>query len=130
MGNTTKGRVIIPRNPKDLLDLAANVYKKHTDDGKTSELNNLDGYDWSVVGSTIPDAQKYHKQAETLRGQMEEQYRLRDALLKPINEITKASSGYLKGKYRKNPKKLADWGYSVDDTPRVKKEKKPMEGKK
>ena len=54
---------------------------------------------------------------------MEEAYRNRDALLAPIDDIVRGSSAYLKGKYSKNPKKLGDWGYPVDDTPKVKKKK-------
>lgn len=48
---------------------------------------------------------------------MEEQYRLRDGLAKPIDEITRATARYLKGKYAKNPKKLGDWKFKVDDNP-------------
>ena len=128
MANTTKGRVIIPRNPKELLDLATKIFKKHQSDGKDSELRNLDDYDWDRVGPTITKAFDYHKQAEDLKGQMEAMYRKRDALVAPVAEITKASSGYLKGKYQKNPKRLTDWGYAVDDTPKAKKAAKSKKG--
>ncbi|MDI9366426.1 MAG: hypothetical protein QM541_15825 [Flavobacterium sp.] len=38
----TKGRVVVSRNPEELLKLAEKVYKKHVADGATSDLNNLD----------------------------------------------------------------------------------------
>ncbi len=123
MAATTKGRIVKPKNPSEGLALATKVYKKHVNDGATSELKNLDGYNWDTIGPTIQQAQDYHTAAEDFKGKMEEQYRLRDAAYKPIQEITDASSSYLKGKYKKNPKKLADWGYSIDDTPQQRKRK-------
>ncbi len=121
MPKTTSGRIVTSKSPKDILNTAELVYKKHIADGTTSELKNLVDYDWDKIGPTITTASNYNKAAEDYKGKMEEQYRLRDALLKPIDEITKASSKYLKGKYAKNPKKLADWGYQIDDTPKAKK---------
>ena len=123
MANTTKGRVFIPRQPKEGFDLAKKVFAKHVSDGTNSELYNLDGYDWDKFGPGIAQGQAYHEAAEKLKGQMEEQYRLRDAAFAPIDELNRASAAYLKGKYVKNPKKLAEWGYEVDDTPKVKKPK-------
>ena len=122
---TTKGRVLISRNPEELLKLADKVYKKHLADGTASDLNNLDAetYDWSKVGPTIATCQDLHDLAEELKGKMEEAYRKRDALLTPIEEHVKGSSAYLKGKYAKQPKKLSNWGFEVDDTPKAAKKK-------
>lgn len=122
---TTKGRVLISRNPEELLKLAGNVYKKHVADGTASDLNGLDAetYDWSKVGPTIATCQDLHDLAEELKGKMEEPYRKRDALLLPIEEHVKGSSAYLKGKYAKQPKKLSNWGFEVDDTPKAAKKK-------
>ena len=120
MPKTTSGRIVMPTSPKGKLDLAADVYQKHTKDGATSELKNLVDLDWDATGPTIVTASGFHKQAEDLKGQMEEMYRKRDALLAPIENINKASAAYLKGKYRANPKKLAEWGFEVDDTPKSK----------
>lgn len=121
MAKSTPGRVVMPTSPKGKLDLAALIYAKHLKDGAGSELNNLVDYDWEITGPTIATALDYDKQATELRKQMEDLYRQRDALLKPIDEINKASAKYLKGKYSKTPKKLSEWGYPVDDTPRPKK---------
>lgn len=122
---TTKGRVLISRNPEELLKLADKVYKKHVADSTASDLNGLDSetYDWSKVGPTITTCQDLHDLAEELKGKMEEAYRKRDALLTPIEEHVKGSSAYLKGKYAKQPKKLSNWGFEVDDTPKAAKKK-------
>lgn len=72
---------------------------------------------WDTVGPTIATGQAYHVEAERLKGLMEEQYRLRDAVFGPVDATSRASSAYLKGKYAKMPKKLTAWGFPVDDTP-------------
>ncbi len=60
----TKGRVLIPGNPKDKLDLAEKVFEKNTADGANSELKNMDSvYDWDKVGPSIATAQALHKKA-------------------------------------------------------------------
>jgi hypothetical protein len=122
---TTKGRVLISRNPEKLLKLAEKVYNKHVTDGAVSELNNMDSsvYDWAKVGPAIPVCLGFHHDAEALKGKMEEAYRKRDALLKSIDEHVKGSRTYLKGKYSRQPKKLGSWGFEVDDTAKAPKKK-------
>ena len=122
---TTKGRVLISRNPEELLKLAGKVYSKHQADGTTSELNNMDTakYDWTKTGPTIAPCLAMHDRAEKLKGEMEETYRQRDGLMLPIDELVKGSSTYLKGKYSSNPKKLGDWGFEIDNTPKKPKKK-------
>ena len=117
---TTKGRVNVPKAPKEGFELAAKIYVKHKADGATSELKNLDGISWDVVGPTITKGQEHHEEAERLKGLMEEQYRLRDAVFVDVDGANRASAAYLKGKYQKNVKKLTAWGFEVDDTPRPK----------
>ena len=121
----TKGRVNIPRNPDALLKTAGKVYNKHVADGTKSELNNMDEtkYDWVKVGPTIPICQELHDKAEALKSQMEQTYRDRDALLPGIDLHVKGSRDYLKGKYSKQPKKLGEWGFEIDDTPKAPKKK-------
>ncbi|MDI9364886.1 MAG: hypothetical protein QM541_08040 [Flavobacterium sp.] len=122
---STKGRVMVSRNPEELLKLADKVYKKHVADGAASDLNNLDAdtYNWAKVGPTIAPCLQFHDLAERLKGEMEEAYRQRDALFASIDEHVKGSSAYLKGKYAKQPKKLGNWGFEVDDTPKAAKKK-------
>ena len=104
MAKTTKGRVNVPKTPKEGFELAAKIYAKHLADGSASELNNLDGVSWNVVGPTIAAGLAHNAEAERLKGLMEAEYRLRDAAFVPVDGINRASSAYLKGKYMKNPK--------------------------
>ena len=83
MPPTTKGRVLIPKTPKEGFELAAKIYAKHQADGPASELNNLDGVSWNEVGPTIAPGLAHHVEAERLKGLMEEEYRKRDAVFAP-----------------------------------------------
>lgn len=123
MGRRTTGRIEISANVTDALTLAQKVYDKHQADGSKSILSELDGMDWAVVGPTIAPCLANHTEAEALSKKAEELYLLRDAAMVTITEIVRASKNILKGKFTKNPKALGDWGYTVDDTPKAKKDK-------
>ena len=112
----TDGRIAVPRNVEDVLDLATDVFAKHTDDGEASPLLKLDGVNWAVVGPTIPTALALHKQAERFKSQMEEAYRERDLYMPAIEEAVKASRNLLKAHNQKNPKRLGEWGFKVSDS--------------
>lgn len=123
MAKTTKGRIAIPQNIEENLQLASKVYEKHQKDGASSLLNNLDDMDWNVDGANVALCLQKHLEAEELKRKTEEAYRTRDLYLPKINELLRASKGLLKGVFAKNPKKLGEWGFSVDDSPKVKKDK-------
>ena len=123
MAKTTKGRIAIPTNIVENLQLASKVYEKHQKDGASSILNNLDDMDWNTTGANVDLCLQKHLEAEELKRKMEEAYRTRDLYLPQINELLRASKGLLKGVFNKNPKKLGEWGFSVDDSPKVKKDK-------
>ena len=125
MKGKTAGRITLPKAPKEGLELGAKIYEKHQADGATSELEQLQESDWDEVGPTVVEGQAFHQEAERLKGLMEAEYRLRDAAFAPVADLTRASAAYLKGKYAKNPKKLAEWGYTVDDSPRARKPAAP-----
>ncbi|MBI5218364.1 MAG: hypothetical protein HY958_05485 [Bacteroidia bacterium] len=117
----TKGRVEIPKNVEEVLALAGQVYQKHQDDGASSKLNSLEDYNWITVGPTINACLEKHKKAEYHKAEMEKMYRERDLLLPGIISILQSSKALLKAAYLKNPKKLGEWGFSVDDTISAKK---------
>ena len=121
----TKGRIVIAKNPADMLGLATKVYAKHLDEGVNSQLNSLTDYDWSKTGPTIAVALAKHNEAEVLKGKMEAAYHERDLLLPAIQDILKSSRNLLKALNSKNPKRIAEWGFSVDDTTQSPKTLKP-----
>lgn len=117
----TPGRIAISRNPSEMLALAEKVFNKHVADGEGSQLNALVDYDWAKVGPTIAPARAKHIEAETLKGQMEAAYRERDLLLPPIDETLKASRNLLKALNAKNPKRITEWGFEIDDSAKAPK---------
>ncbi len=117
----TSGRIVISNSAGEMLNLAAKVYAKHLADGAASPLTNLDGIQWNIVGPSIETALGKHQQAEALKSQMELAYRERDRYTPPILEAVKASRNLLKALNPKNPKRLAEWGFQVDDSLQVAK---------
>lgn len=116
-------RVNIPSNVKELLELAANIFKKHTELGTTSPLNAMTSHKWSDNGSKVADCLAKHQLAEELTKQATKAYQERDLLLSEITESVKASRDLLIGVYRDTPKALGDFGFEVYDTTRAAKKK-------
>ncbi len=123
MAKTTKGRVSIPSNIEEHLALAKKVYEKHKLDGQTSLLKNIEGMNWDEMGEKIKLCLEKHLEAEELKRKMEECYRERDNFFPEIQEITRVSKSLLKASFPKNPKKMGDWGFVVDDSPKIKVKK-------
>ena len=114
-------RVIIPSNAEKLLALAKQVYQKHTADGDASPLKVLSDFNWEDNGPRIDEAEALNERAKSLLKEAERVFEQRDALLRPITGTVRSSSRTLKGIHRASPKRLGDWGFTVDDTPRSKK---------
>ena len=121
MAKGRKMRVNIPGNKKDLLDLAVKVNNKHMADGAASPLNLLQDITWATEGAKIAAALAKHTQAEQLKLDMEQAYRERDLIMQNTEVVVRNSRDLLTGVHRENMKRLGDWGFSVDDSPRAKK---------
>lgn len=115
MGNPSI-RVTIPTNAEELLDLAAQVVKKHTELGVASPLNTLVSHTWAVNGPKVVTSLDLHKQAEEFSRQAEEAYRQRDLLMGDIKESVLASRDLLLGVYRETPRTLGEYGFEVNDS--------------
>lgn len=130
MAKTTKGRVIISSNIEENLQLAQKVFDKHKIDATASLLKSLQDVDWDKLGPEITVCLAKHLEAEEFKRKMEDAYRERDLMLPNIVDALRASKSLLKAAFSKNPKKLGEWGFTVDDTPKTKKpkaEEKPKE---
>lgn len=117
MAKTTKGRINLAKNPEEILKQTARVFEKHQTDGATSVLKTMADFDWDVSGPKIATAQAHHDDAVRYKGLMEEAYRERDTYMAELDELNRATAAFLKSVNRKNPKRITDWGYEVDDTP-------------
>lgn len=120
MATRTIGRITIPKNPAELLDLAKKIYDKHQTDGAASPLNAMQDYNWAVDGPKVTPCLANHNNAEDATKKAEQFYRQRDIDLPEIKAIVQNSASILKSIYAKNPKVLGDYGFVVDDSKPVK----------
>jgi hypothetical protein len=118
-------RVEVPRNPEKVMELATKITTKHAADGATSPLNALSDDNWTDNGPRLTQAKDLNTQAKQLEKDVENLYKQRDLLLKPVIDTVKASRDLLLGANKKNPKKLGDWGFVVNDSPKAKKKEEP-----
>jgi len=123
MSARTNGRIVLPKNPAELLDLASKIYQKHESDGANSPLNAQQDFNWAVEGPKVAPCKNYHEKAETAAKQAEQFYRQRDIDLPAVKAIVQNSAQVLKSIYAKNPKVLGEYGFVVDDSKTVKKPK-------
>lgn len=124
----TDGRVNLGKNPKEKLDNAIEIAAKHKEMGAQSPLNVLEEVDWKTLQPKVEAALQAHNDAESHKLAMEKAYRERDAVMPEIEKALKASVKLLKASFNNNPKKLGDWGITVNDSPPMKaaSEKKPQ----
>ena len=107
-------RINIPTNIDEKLALAAKVYAKHQADGASSPVG---GLGWAQTGPTIASTQKLRSDAVDLKRQSEQKNEQAANAAAPIDDIVRRARDVLLGLYRDNPRKLADWGFNVDDSP-------------
>ena len=123
MATRTPGRIIIPKNNEELLALADKIFAKHQADGTVSPLNAQQDFSWRDEGPKIELCLRNHNDADAASKLAERLYRERDRDLPAIRAIVQNSAQLLKGIYAKNPKVLGEYGFIIDDSKQVKKEK-------
>ncbi len=116
-------RIVVPTNIGELLKLGTLIYNKHLADGTKSPLNSLSDYNWNDHGPNLPLASAKHDEAEEYTRRAEQAYRERDRLMGDVTGLVRSSRDLLKAVFSKTPKKLGEWGFEVNDTPRVVKTK-------
>jgi hypothetical protein len=112
-----KVRVKIDNNAESILNLANLVAQKHKELGDNSPLKQLD---WNVQAENVTKALELHKQAKEYQRLAEQAHEQRNTLLTVIDDLVKQSRDLLKALYRNEPKKLGEFGFNVDDTPKKK----------
>ncbi|HMN88640.1 MAG TPA: hypothetical protein PKD70_09980 [Saprospiraceae bacterium] len=117
-------RIIIPTNVGELLQLAGRIYARHQADGSNSPLHAITDDNWNEYGPKIKEAMAKHNEAEEYARRAEQAYRERDAIIKGLDNLVKRSRDLLKAIFKKTPKKLGEWGFEVNDTPRLTRSKK------
>ena len=80
---------------------------------------------WTAVGPSVAAATGYDNSAKQLERDLEKAYGDRDALLPAIDKEIARARDLLLALYADNPRKLGDFGFVVDDSPRAAKRSAP-----
>ncbi len=113
-------RVIIPKNPDDLIALAKSIGTKHTADGTGSPLASLNIADFSAK-TTTADTQnqassKLYRDAETATQNRDLALGADRVTQGTVNYYVAAVRDILLGIYKGNEQKLGAWGFTVDQS--------------
>jgi hypothetical protein len=127
-------RVVIPKNPDELIALAKNIVAKHTADGAGSPLGGLNMAD---MGTKTTTADTQHSTATQLYRNAETAMQNRNLALGTENATQGTVAYYarsvrdvLLGLYKGNEQRLGDWGFRVDHSTRGGGGDAPAEAKK
>ena len=107
-----KNKVKFPVNSKDLLDLAKKVQQRHLAEGAASPLS---GLDWTVIGPLIDKVAEAHDRAEAARIEMHRSFQFRNLNLPAVKDAVRGFRDALTGKYMRERRVLAQWGFTVQD---------------
>ena len=113
-------RVIIPKNPDDLIKLSKSIGTKNTADGAGSPLASLNMADFTAKTAT---ADTQNQASAKLYRDAEQATQNRDLALGAgritpgtVNYYVTAVRDILLGIYKGNEQKLGDWGFTVDQS--------------
>ncbi|MEK7684686.1 MAG: hypothetical protein AAB466_04620 [Verrucomicrobiota bacterium] len=115
-----KPRITIPTTAGDLIDLASSIEEQHTELGKDSPLALLD---WKTASPQIKEASDVQDKINKLSKELEKLIERRNNLIDPLSGFVRSSRDILSGVFRSEMKKLSDFGFEVDDSPKAKKAK-------
>ena len=81
----------------------------------------MEDFSWWETGPMLTKAVQLQEQILKMERDLEHLYQERNNLLPNIKGALVSSRNLLKGVFAKNMKKLGDWGFTVDHTPKAKK---------
>ena len=117
-------RIDIPNSADRLIKLAQSIAAEDVRLGRqVSPLCHL-GWDVAVQeGGLLAETVRLHADAERYARLAEEAYQARKKSLKELEKLVRRSRDVLKGVHGEKLKKLVNYGFQVDDSPRPKKKK-------
>lgn len=114
-------RVNIPTNPGQLIDLCVAVKDEHSKQAAASPLTILK---WEDISPVITEANELDDQIGKMSRELEKLTERRRTLIeKPdgLADFARKSRDILSGVYRNEMKKLGDFGFQVNDSPKTRK---------
>lgn len=123
-----KSRIVFPEEFKAVSDMFLEFYKKYKELGDKSPLNKFlkaNEIDIAQDKADTDEAQIAHKEMGKADKAAEKFRKQRDTDFDPVFKDIRDIGQFLKSLFAKNPKKLGDWGFTIDDSPLPKKPKPP-----
>jgi hypothetical protein len=108
-----KPRVVIPKNPGELMKLTGLVYAQHQKLGAKSPLVILDSPTWDELGPDVTKAVATQARIEALEKELKSLYGERDPHLETFTDLDRRSRDILLAKHAANPAALGDYGFDV-----------------
>ena len=108
-------RITIPTDPTEIITLAKAIHDKHIALGENTPLG---GIKWDDFAPRITQAKGFDDDADRLRKESEQSREKRDNLLPGLSDLVRSARDILSGTYRSELRRLEDFGYRVDDTPK------------
>lgn len=108
-----KPRIVIPKNPGELMKLTGDVYARHKELGKDSPLRLLEDPSWDELAPKVAEALAAQTEIEKLERHLKDLYGIRDPHLALFSEQDRRSRDTLMGVHSKNPAQLGDYGFDV-----------------
>ena len=105
-------KIIIPRNPTKILELAQHILDKHNADGESSYLTAVLTEE---TQQKVAKGLQLDEEAKRLEKLVEKTYGERDKLVKDALKIIKRSRDILKGVFSDALRELGDYGFTVND---------------
>ncbi|MGH7975790.1 MAG: hypothetical protein ACREC8_03915 [Limisphaerales bacterium] len=126
-------RVIIPKNPEELIALAKSIGAKHTADGAGSPLSSLNMADLTAKTTTADtqnqaSAQAY-RDAELATQNRDDALGTDRSTQGTVSYYVTAVRDLLLALNKGNEQKLGDWGFTVDQSPAGGGSKAPAKAK-
>ena len=108
-----KPRVVIPKNPGELMKLTGLVYAQHQKLKDKSPLLILDSPTWDELGPEVDKAVAIQDRIGTLEKELKSLYGQRDPNLETFTDLDRRSRDVLLANPAANPAALGDYGFDV-----------------
>ncbi|SRR5678815_2654905 len=118
MGRARKVRVVIPRNPLEMIRLGSKIMAKHEQDGEKSQLRVLDMADTKEVLSFAEGedskGREHRQQSEHCLQNRDNAVGLQGRILAAtVRHFVISARDVLLGRFKGEERALADWGFEV-----------------
>ena len=110
-------RIEIPTDPTEIITLAKAIHETHVALAGDSPLG---GIQWEQIAPNLTQARTFDQDTDRLPKESQQSREKRDNFVPEISDLVRSARDILSGTYRRELRKLEDFGFSVDDTPKSK----------